>query len=309
MTVLVLSKASDTHAQAVLEVLARRGAKVELLDLSEFPTRLALSMEFSKKKRRFELARRGSGSLDLSSVKSVWWRRPQPFRLPRMSPTHGEFALSEANTAFRGLWQSLRARWINIPALDSSAAHKPFQLTIAQEIGLEIPETIMTNNSAEAQAFWQRHEGQVIHKQFIAREGTWRETRRVTKDDEAYLASIDHAPVIFQRHIPAVADLRITIVDKTVFAAGADVRNLAYPQDVRVNPAARYETCALPDKIIDRLLKLMQRLGLVYGAIDLRLTPDGRYVFLELNPAGQFLFIEKATGQRISTALSDALLA
>jgi glutathione synthase/RimK-type ligase-like ATP-grasp enzyme len=53
---------------------------------------------------------------------------------------------------------------------------------------------------------------------------------------------------------------------------------------------------------------LMQNLGLVYGAIDLRLTPDGQYVFLEINPAGQFLFVEKATGQRISAALAHALL-
>ena len=52
----------------------------------------------------------------------------------------------------------------------------------------------------------------------------------------------------------------------------------------------------------------MRRLGLVYGAIDLRLTPEGQYVFLEINPAGQFLYVERATGQPITAALAKALL-
>jgi glutathione synthase/RimK-type ligase-like ATP-grasp enzyme len=53
----------------------------------------------------------------------------------------------------------------------------------------------------------------------------------------------------------------------------------------------------------------MHRLGLVYGAIDVRLTPEGRYVFLEVNPAGQWLFIEHATGQPISAELASRLVA
>jgi glutathione synthase/RimK-type ligase-like ATP-grasp enzyme len=100
----------------------------------------------------------------------------------------------------------------------------------------------------------------------------------------------------------------VTVVDKVVFAAAADVRKATYPQDVRMNLEAKYEHHQLPEEIAVRLKTLMHKLGLVYGAIDLRLTPDGQYVFLEINPAGQFLFIEKATGQRISAALADALL-
>jgi D-alanine-D-alanine ligase-like ATP-grasp enzyme len=53
---------------------------------------------------------------------------------------------------------------------------------------------------------------------------------------------------------------------------------------------------------------LMRRFGLVYGAIDLRLTPEGRYVFLEINPAGQFLYVEHATRQPIAAALAKALI-
>jgi glutathione synthase/RimK-type ligase-like ATP-grasp enzyme len=53
----------------------------------------------------------------------------------------------------------------------------------------------------------------------------------------------------------------------------------------------------------------MRRLGLVYGAIDLRLTGDGRYVFLEINPAGQFRYVEEQTGQPLAAALAARLAA
>jgi hypothetical protein len=51
----------------------------------------------------------------------------------------------------------------------------------------------------------------------------------------------------------------------------------------------------------------MRRLGVVYGAINMQLTPDGRYIFLEINPPGEWLFIEERTGQPISEAVSEVL--
>ena len=52
----------------------------------------------------------------------------------------------------------------------------------------------------------------------------------------------------------------------------------------------------------------MRRLGLLYGAIDLVETPDGRHVFLELNPSGEFFWLEQQPGLPISAALADILL-
>ncbi len=309
MSVLIVSEAGDVHAQAVMHALAVQGARAELLDLSEFPTRLALSIAFDAGGRRFELRRRGGGVLDLEAVRAVWWRRPQPFRVPAgMAEAEQRFALSEGATAFQGLYQALDAFWINEPARDGVAAHKPYQLALAQEIGLEIPLTLMTNDVEEARTFWREHEGEVIYKQFIASRDASRATRRLTPEDEAQAESIAYAPVIFQRHVPAVADLRVTVVDGEYYAAATDVREADYPQDVRMNLDAVYEAHELPPETTARLGELMDQLGLVYGAIDMRLTPDGRYVFLEIIPAGQVLYIERATGQPIAGALAQTLL-
>ena len=119
--------------------------------------------------------------------------------------------------------------------------------------------------------------------------------------------SISFAPVIFQRHVPAVADLRVIGIGDVLFAAAADVRDAPYPQDVRVNIETKYIEHRLPHDVADKLRNLTSLLGLVYGAADFRLTEDGRYVFLEINPAGQFLYIELATGQPVAATLAAYL--
>lgn len=152
------------------------------------------------------------------------------------------------------------------------------------------------------------HPGQVIYKQFVALPHTWRETRRLTEADMALAHSVALAPVIFQRHVPAVADLRIIAIGETLFAAATDVSDGEYPQDVRFNANAKYKPHELPDNLAGNLREMMRRMNLSYGAIDMRLTPEGQYVFLEINPAGQFLYIEDATGQPITEAHASYLV-
>jgi glutathione synthase/RimK-type ligase-like ATP-grasp enzyme len=310
MTVMIVSSADDVHAHAVMKALADRGVAVELLDLSEFSTRLALSMVFEDGARRFALSRAGGGRLDLATIKSVWWRRPQPFRLPASitDPTQRRFAMSEAATAWQGLYQTMDVFWVNDPVRDSAAHHKPWQLALAQEIGLSIPTTLMTNDPEEARDFWQQHEGSVIYKTFLVLPEAWRETRRLRPEDAELAEAVRVTPVIFQRYVEAVADVRVTIIGDEIFAASTDMRKAEYPVDFRFNLDARFEAHTLPLEIQDMLRLLMRRMGLDYGAIDLRLTPEGQYVFLEINPAGQFLWIEEATGQKIAAALAAHLV-
>jgi glutathione synthase/RimK-type ligase-like ATP-grasp enzyme len=310
MTVLIVSSLADPHARAVITALAECGAQVELLDLADYPGKLTLTLAFGGGKRRFQLRRPGEGELDLEAVRAVWWRRPSAFVLPETlrDPAHRRLALSEASTAFHGAYESLNALWINPPARDAVASHKPYQLALAQGLGLEIPQTVMTSDPEEARAFWRECDGDVIYKQFIALPEAWSETRKLGEAETKVTdAAIRLAPVIFQRRVEAVADLRVTIIDDEVFAAAVDVRDLAYDVDVRMNLEAKHVAHDLPDDVAEQLRAMMRRLGLVYGAIDLRLTEDGRYVFLEINPAGQFLYVEQSTGQPITAALAARL--
>ncbi|SCF90374.1 MULTISPECIES: hypothetical protein [unclassified Streptomyces] len=52
---------------------------------------------------------------------------------------------------------------------------------------------------------------------------------------------------------------------------------------------------------------MLNRLGLPYGAFDFVVTPEDEWVFLEVNPSGQYGFIEVATGLSITAAIADYL--
>ena len=51
----------------------------------------------------------------------------------------------------------------------------------------------------------------------------------------------------------------------------------------------------------------MKKCGVSFGAVDMIVTPNDRYVFLEINPSGQFGWIEKLTGLPISRTIAEVL--
>ena len=77
--------------------------------------------------------------------------------------------------------------------------------------------------------------------------------------------------------------------------------------DSRLDPDAPCTSYELPSNVAAALFRLMDELGLVFGTIDLKLDVNGEHVFLEINPQGQFLYIEILTGLPISQALAELL--
>ncbi|OYR38391.1 hypothetical protein DJ82_12510 [Halorubrum sp. Ib24] len=317
--ILVVSEADDDHARAVLDRLERRGVAARLLDTSAFPQRLSLSMTYARTDGDGTGADGDDepalharlGDLELADCGAVWWRRPQPFDLsPELTGNvDRSFAYRECQAAIGGLWRTLDAEWMNHPTHDEEAARKPYQLRVAQQIGFEIPETCITNDPARAQAVVDAHgASKTVYKAFTGTEAAWRETRVLRDGETDVIAAVRHAPVIFQEYVPAGVDLRITVVDGEVFPAEIHSQETAYPVDYRMNvDRARVEPADLPDDIRDRLREYVDRLGLVYGAIDMRRRPDGQHVFLEINPSGQWLFMEERTGQPITETVARVL--
>ena len=311
--VLVVSTAEDEHARVVLAELERLAADARLLNLSEFPEGASLVMRYGREPdAQYALRWNGNVKLDLRHVHAIWWRRPQPFTIHAgiTRPAHRAFAYSESQEAFAGLWEALQPFWVNHPSNDERASHKPYQLEMARRVGLAVPETLITNDPLEARRFIENcGPSGAIYKAFTATEHDWRETRLVRSEELELLENVRHAPVIFQEYVPAGADVRATIVGDELYAAAIYAKQTAYEFDFRIDMnAARTEAVELPVSVSEQLLKLVRSLGLMYGAIDLRLTPDGRYVFLEINPAGQWLFVEQRTRQPITAALARLLV-
>lgn len=307
--IVVASHDDDDHAAAVLEHLHRSGAPVTMVDTGAFPQHSRLTQHFSGGTRRTVLASAGA-VFDLDATRVVWWRRPRPYGLdPQLEPGMVPFALSEAHEAMSGMWHSLDATWVNPPDLDEVAHHKPYQLAVAGDLGLPVPETLITNDPAQACAFVERWgPAQTVYKTFLASESHWRETRVLREEEVDLLDHVALAPVIFQQRVQAVADLRVTVIGEDLFATEITKSPGGYDLDYRVDLGrARFRPTALPPSVEDGLRRLLARLGLVYGAIDLLKAADGAYVFLEVNPAGEWRFVEERTGQPMTAAMAALL--
>jgi glutathione synthase/RimK-type ligase-like ATP-grasp enzyme len=319
--ILILTEEVDPHADQVIEVLRQRGAEWVRFNPGKFPARaeIAVACEATGPVRR-RLWMEGE-TLDLDRVTAVWYRRPRPPESHEAITDERvrEYVAEECRFTLNDLWHTLDCRWVPAPpSVIRRAECKAAQLQLAGALGFELPPTLLTNNPEAFLDFYRRHNGEVISKlagpAFIRSFGEQfvRYTEVVSRRDLGYADSVRYCPVLFQAYVPKKMELRVTVVGEQVFAAEIHSQESNHTRhDWRRYDwyQTRYLPHDLPREVKRRCLQLVERLGLCFGAIDLIQTPDGRYVFLEINPNGQYLWIEQQTGLPISEAVGEVLMA
>lgn len=317
---LILTEPNDSHADYVAAKLRDRGAAFLRFDPARFPREAEISLACSAAGAPRQILRLDDEVVDLASVTAVWYRRPEtPVAHESLAGRAREFVELESTLVVKDLLSSLDCPWLPAPPLVVRNAEQRFlQLKIAGELGFELPQTLTTNSPAELLDFYRRHDGRIVSKQagtaFSATIGfdVVRFTELVTTRDIAHAHAIRLCPMTFQEYVPKRFELRITVVGGQVFAAEIHSQATNHTRfDWRRYDHGRtpHVPHVLPPVISARCVALVQRLGLRYGAIDMVVTPDDRYVFLEINPNGQYLFIELKTHQPISDAICDLLMA
>jgi hypothetical protein len=307
-TVVILSSGEDVHARSVQHSLQELGASGVLVDLAEYPQRLRISQSLSGGQNRWTLEWMGN-VLDAEQVAGVWYRRPSVPVLPHYGYTEEmrELARRQVEAGVQG-WLSTCENIINRPSAEHTANRKGLQLHLAQAQGIAIPDTCITNDPACARDFWEEQKGNVIFKGLAPHPRFFHETRLLRAEDLPKLDALLAGPAIFQSYVPLGRDLRITIVDQSVVATEVVSTDPEAERDWRLDGNADYKETDLSPGLSRRLLQLLRRLGLRYGAIDVREAPDGVPYFLEVNPGGQFLFNDIHAGTDISGLMAAALL-
>jgi len=311
--ILLVTHRGDDHARAVRRALGRLGADAVVLDLARFPARSALRMSYEADGTRFVL-RDGRREVEPAAFDAIWWRRPRPFTLPAgvRDRAHRAFAERAAHHALGGLWLATRTRWVNDPIRQEAASRKTWQLALARDLGLAIPRTLVTNDPARARAFVRsggRRDGawNAVTKLLGPTEEVDRGTLVVSDDHLRAVVAMTFAPLHYQEYVDGV-DLRVTVVGGQLFTAEVDARRTAAPHDCRLDfRSARVGPGRLPREVARRLRAMADRLGLAYAAFDLRRRDGGEHVFLEVNPAGQWLPWERAAGLPITEAVAKLL--
>lgn len=200
------------------------------------------------------------------------------------------------------------------PTLHGLRRVQAVQLAEATQAGLRVPKTIVTNDPAEARAFASRRE-QVIYKPLSSAlpPGPDRISMLYTSVVEAEHLSSDGERIaatmhLFQERVTCAYAVRLTVIDKRLLAAAVRSHSPSADIDWRSDQQAlTYEIVEVPADVAHGVTSLMSALGLRFGALDFLVTPEGEWVFLEVNPNGQWAFVEQATGLPIAATIADAL--
>jgi putative peptide maturation system protein len=321
--ILILSSAGDDHVAVVEPELRRRGASVLMLDLADLPARAQLSVAYQPGERARTVLSLPDSEVDLATVTAVWSRRPR-VPSPDVHITNQalrDYVRQETADTWIGAAALLDCPWL--PATrwqELRASYKALQLQVAADLGFEIPPTLMTNNAEDFLGFYRRYNGAVVSKTVHNRllpvdrpEGydAYVLTDLVANRDLVDVNAVRYCPVTVQPYIEKRLELRVTVVGDRVFPVEIDSQWTNHTRhDWRRGDHhhARYAVHKLPPDVERRCVELVARLGLRFGAIDLILTPDERYIFLENNPNGAWRWMERTTGLKISTAICDLLM-
>lgn len=315
--ILIVSTDDDPHVDIVSRELTAMGTPWSRFNTEDFPEKVHLDL----------VLRRGefqgtvdfpTHSVDLAEITAIWYRRPVPPRIHEdvTDPNARQVAEAESTAVLRGLWAALFDRfWMSWPMNIRRANQKFLQLRLATALGLAVPPTLITQRAERARWFHRATAGATVVKTIsgVFIEGPPHRaiyTNRLTDDHMKVLDHLEVCPTQFQQYVEKAAELRITVVGLQVFAAEMQTQvNAKTAVDWRRGSPVLvpHRAVTLPQGVEQRCRQLVQRLGLTFGAIDIIKTPQDEYVFLEVNPNGQWAWIEGLTGLPIARAIATEL--
>jgi glutathione synthase/RimK-type ligase-like ATP-grasp enzyme len=255
-----------------------------------------------------------------SDVSDVWLRRPKALHVTNEADeAETRHTSAEWSEALEGFLAHIPIeRWMNHPAHNVMASHKIEQLTRAHAHGLAVPKTLVTQSPERLLEFWEHCDGEVVLKPiasgFIERaepaDDTHIYTNAVKAHDLCAAAVLQRCPTLFQQRIQKTADVRVCIVDDalhsiTLAAAEADGRQRLDIRRDNMNDV-RYAQIDPPETVRVALLKLTRSYGLRFAAIDLAITPSGEWVFFEVNPNGQWAWLDLVGASDIASSFISA---
>jgi ATP-grasp ribosomal peptide maturase len=293
---LVVTALEDVTADLVIAALGVCGAHVARVDPADLGTGLHFAAQLGPGENGWSgLVRTASRTVRLERVRAVYYRRPSPWRFDDLPAQASAFARAEARHGLGGVLEALpHARYVNHPAAVARAEVKPAGLQAAARLGLQIPDTLITNDLAAARAFAAAHP-RVVYKPLrglpAAPDGRtgaiW--AQRIDSDSlDERVAVTAH---LFQAEIHKSGDARVTVVGAQVFAQRIEAPDGALDWRSGDWSALIHTPIEVPGPVAAACRAYLKEFDLVFGCFDFALVPDvggERWVFVECNPNGQW---------------------
>lgn len=312
--ILILSNKWDLTVDLVVLELRRRNSLFVRLNTEDLP-RWSVNAHFPTESTW--LRSDDGDTINISDITAVWNRRPghifddlPPERRPSVATQ--KFVNNQWFVWLESIQLKEGVRWVNHPTANGLMENKLRQLKLATDLGFLIPDTLVTNDAAEVRSWLSHMDGQAICKVLYSPlieepdEDRFIFTNLIESIPDDFSESLRIAPAIFQRALLSKVDYRVTVVGPRVFSTRIGLSEIVL--DWRTAKAGvSFTSCDLPVDVRDRCQQYVARAGLGFGAIDL-VESNGNFYFLEINPNGEWGWLERPHGTPISSALCDLLL-
>ncbi len=247
-------------------------------------------------------------------IRHIWYRRPEGLKHEKFdSSPESKYTQAEWTEFIENFFAHIPTqRWVNHPSNNAAASRKLEQLTTASRIGLKIPQTLATQDPHTLRAFYREHKGRVIAKPlstgYIERLGSEPDsliyTNEVQESDLRATDTITACPTLFQEFINKESDVRISVVGDEIHAVTLSAKEKYGEQrcDIRRNNMSdvTYASVELPDSVRRMLFAIMSHYNLRFAAIDMAISKTGEWYFFEINPNGQWAWLDQVAGTNIA---------
>lgn len=311
-TVLVLTEPFDPTADLVIAELNSRGVPVFRADAADFPRTLSIEARLVDGRWAGSL-RNERRHVAFEEIGAVWYRRPSRFRFPGLTAFERRFAAAQARAGFGGVLASLPCTWVNHPHAIGRAEYKAAQLPAAAACGLTVPDTLITSIPEAQLRFARTQASGVISKPlsgaaaFVSDDTAHFAYTHVVPAEEWGDEHIAHTAHLFQAWAPKDYEVRLVAVGQRLFPVAIHTDSAQGRIDWRSDYASHtYATVEVPGAVRRGVARLMEHFGLTYAAVDF-IVSGSRWTFLEVNPNGQWAWLEQALGIPITQALADLL--
>ncbi|MGW5418677.1 ATP-grasp domain-containing protein [Streptomyces sp. NPDC003943] len=305
--ILSVSVHEDLHALAVQHAVRRRGREFHIVESDSIGGRRALSWRSDGGFGSTTVMTADGARVAPEEAGVLWWRRPradQTVAAGAASAHERSLVNNDCRGALGGiLAASFHGQWISPADATDRAADKVYQLAVARDAGFRVPRTLISQSREEVVAFT-REVGRAIVKPVVGARGPSLWTRRIDSPESFPASSFEVCPATYQEYIEGRHHVRLNCFGERMYAALIETQELDWRPDLDV-PIRPWR---VPDTLHRQVTTVLRRLGLRMGIVDLKLTPQGEPVWLEVNPQGQFLFLEPLTGEPLTEHFADFLL-
>lgn len=301
---LVITNSRDVTADFLCGRLEKHDIDFRRLDTDRGLDRIALSYSIST-----PILRYGTEEWVAGDFAHVWFRRPLPLTLGiEMENAERIHTLAEWSEALEGFLGHIPLEaWMNHPSLNVRASHKMEQLSRAARFGLAVPPTLVSQDADRVRNFWAECDGRMIVKPlasgYLERQPPSDDTaiyaNRVSEAALDDLGLVSRCPTLFQQEVTKRLDVRLCIVDDQVAAVGMVAEEGGIQRlDIRRGSRneVKYQEVEPPPEVESALIALVRSYSLRFAAVDMAVADDGRWVFFEINPNGQWAWLDISGG-------------